>query len=159
MNNLYKALFACAVIGLSACDTGPTGSAGFTLPKGDVERGKEAYIAFGCNSCHDNASVPQATTGDAVTISIPLGGESARVRTYGELVTSVINPSHRIARRRSEDMADGSGKSRMVTYNDVMTVAQLIDLVAFISSSYDLAPHKNTVYPVYWYPETAKKKD
>ena len=48
------------------------------------------------------------------------------------------------------------GESRMVVYNDVMTVTQLIDLVAFVQSSYVLAPYNPSHYPVYWVPETRK---
>jgi hypothetical protein len=45
----------------------------------------------------------------------------------------------------------------MVSYNDVMTVAQLIDLVAFVQSNYELSPYSRTNYPVYWVPEPAQK--
>lgn len=156
MNKVFRAaLLGVAVLTVSACDTGPKGSAGFTLPDGNAEQGKENYIAFHCNACHDNAQVPHA--GEPGT-AVPLGGESARVRTYGELVTSVINPSHRVAMRNSDKMADDSGKSKMATYNDVMTVTQMIDLVAFVQSSYTLSPYQRSVYPVYWQPEKADKK-
>ncbi len=37
MTSVNKMLLAVTVACLSACDTGPTGSAGFTLPEGDVE--------------------------------------------------------------------------------------------------------------------------
>ena len=54
-------------------------------------------------------------------------------------------------------MANASGQSKMISYNDVMTVSQLIDLVAFVQSSYTLTPYKNSTYPVYWIPEPAGK--
>ena len=157
MNNLLKiGILGLAVAGLSACGPNPKSSAGFTLPEGDVDQGKANYIAFACNACHTHADVPQLETADG-SVSIKIGGESARVRTYGELVTSVINPSHRVARRSSERMADESGQSKMVTFNDVMTVTQLVDLVAFLQSSYSLSPYQNTAYPVYWYPKDTEE--
>jgi len=159
MKNMRNVLLASAVVFLSACDTGPKGSAGFTLPDGDVERGKEVFVAMQCNTCHVNKQVPQLEFDGAPAISIVLGGESARVRTYGELVTSIINPSHRISRRSSAEMADESGQSRMINYNSAMTVSELIDLVAFVQSSYELTPYRNTVYPVYWYPDSASEKE
>ena len=155
-------LCVCTVVSmllLSACDTGPKGSVGFTLPDGDVEQGKANYIALKCNSCHVNDQVPQLDTGEPATISVTLGGETTRIKTYGELVTSVINPSHRVSRRHSLDLATPSGSSRMINLNDVMTVTQLIDLVAFVQSSYTLSPFSGSKYPVYWIPEPAKAAD
>ena len=41
------------------------------------------------------------------------------------------------------------GESKMKNYNDVLTVKQLIDLVAFLQSRYELQPYEPTDYPVY----------
>jgi L-cysteine S-thiosulfotransferase len=159
MNTLLKAaVLGISVAGLAACGADPRGGAGFTLPEGDVEQGKANYVAFGCNACHDHAEVPKLDAADTEGISVTIGGESARVRTYGELVTSIINPSHRVARRGSEDVSDEAGNSKMVTFNDFMTVTELIDLVAFVQSSYTLSPYQNSAYPVYWYPTESPKK-
>ena len=38
------------------------------------------------------------------------------------------------------------GKSPMPSFNDVMTVSQLIDLVAFLQGQYELVPYERTVY-------------
>eukprot|EP00036_Acanthoecidae_sp_10tr_P001320 CAMPEP_0182931124 /NCGR_PEP_ID=MMETSP0105_2-20130417/27482_1 /TAXON_ID=81532 ORGANISM="Acanthoeca-like sp., Strain 10tr" /NCGR_SAMPLE_ID=MMETSP0105_2 /ASSEMBLY_ACC=CAM_ASM_000205 /LENGTH=73 /DNA_ID=CAMNT_0025069511 /DNA_START=1 /DNA_END=219 /DNA_ORIENTATION=- len=61
---------------------------------------------------------------------IPLGGSSGRITTYGELVTSVINPSHKLTRRQPVSMTSVDGESRMRNMNNVLTVQELIDLVA-----------------------------
>ena len=153
MNTLLKvAILGISVAGLTACGPDPRGGAGFTLPEGNAEQGKANYVAFGCNACHEHAEVPKLDAADTQGISVTIGGESARVRTYGELVTSIVNPSHRVARRGAQDVAVEAGNSRMVTFNDFMTVTELIDLVAFVQSSYTLSPYKHSVYPVYWYP-------
>ena len=149
-------LLLLGTLSLTGCDTGPKGSVGFTLPDGDVKRGKSNYVTFGCNSCHTTETVSQLEGADA--ISVPLGGETTRIKSYGELVTSIINPSHRVARRKSSDMANPEGESKMVTFNDFMTVTQLIDLVAFVQSNYTLSPYKHSNYPVYWIPEPGQKK-
>ncbi len=160
MINLVKLIvLGIALASLSACGPDPKSAAGFTLPDGDVAQGKASYISLGCNNCHTHSEVPQVGDAEAASVSITLGGESTRVRSYGELVTSVINPSHRVARRSSEEMADESGRSRMASVNDVMTVSQLIDLVAFLQASYTLSPHYNTAYPVYWHPEDQDEDD
>ena len=155
MKIVLRVCVVASVLFLSACDTGPKGSVGFSLPDGDVEQGKANYIALGCNSCHVTDQVPQLDASGPATISVTLGGETTRIKTYGELVTSVINPSHRVSRRQSLDLATQSGDSRMVNLNDVMTVTQLIDLVAFVQSSYTLSPFSGSKYPVYWIPEPA----
>ena len=135
MNMLLKAVvLGLAIAALAACGKDPKSAAGFTLPEGDAEQGKANYIAFGCNACHQHSEVPQLQSPLADQVSIKLGGETARVRTYGELVTSVINPSHRIAKHKP-GAVDASGESTMVTFNDVMTVTQMIDLVAFLQQS------------------------
>ena len=156
MNKVIGLFLATAMLGLAACDTGPKGSLGFSLPDGNAEKGKANYVSFQCHSCHDINQVPQLKEDGSAAVSIPLGGETTRIKSYGELVTSIINPSHKIVRRKSPGMTTELGESRMVVYNDVMTVTQLIDLVAFVQSSYVLAPYNPSHYPVYWMPETPK---
>jgi L-cysteine S-thiosulfotransferase len=154
MGNFPRIVAILGALSLAACDTGPKGSIGFTLPDGDVEQGKANYISFQCNACHVSETVPQLETDGEPAISVKLGGETTRIKSYGELVTSVINPSHRVARRHSGDMADASGQSKMVSFNDVMTITQLVDLVAFVQSNYTLSPYSSSKYPVYWIPES-----
>ena len=68
--------------------------------------------------------------------------QTSRVRTYGELVTSIINPSHRLAPGYDPAYVTTGGESIMTlaNINAVMTVQQLIDVVAFLQSRYDVAP-------------------
>ena len=74
-----------------------------------------------------------------------------RIQTYGELVTSIINPSHRLARGYAvEEIASEEGESEMKNYNDVMTVSELIDLVTFLQSHYSLREYEITRYPLYY---------
>ncbi len=125
-------------------------SAGFTLPAGDAERGKETFVDLGCGYCHTVAGV------DGLRDNIPnpertvvLGGEKPRVYTYGELVTSVINPSHKISQPELSDVVDEDGNSQMVNYNDVMTVTEMTDLVTFLEQHYELEPYNRTHYSPY----------
>src|SRR5215475_2145201 len=84
---------------LAASCVNPRSSAGFRLPEGDVERGKAAFIELKCYTCHTVSGIDLALRGKeyAYLRSVVLGGETRRVRTYGELVTSIINPSHSLA--------------------------------------------------------------
>jgi len=105
-------------------------SRGFSLPEGDTEKGKQAFLELQCHRCH---TVAGEVLPDDVprTIKAPnLGGELYRVKSYGELVTSVINPKHVISK-------DWEGlTSPMPVVNEKMTVQQMIDIVAFLNSRY-----------------------
>ena len=59
-----------------------------------------------------------------------------RVRSYGELVTAVINPSHEIAASYQELGAAADAESPMADHNSTLSVQELIDLVAFLQSTY-----------------------
>lgn len=132
------------------CSPSPKSGKGFTLPEGEVEAGKNAFVALQCNACHTVSGVEQvAGEGNKADMSVALGGEVARIATYGELVTSIINPSHRLAPGyQIEDLAT-DGESKMRNYNDVLTVKQLCDLVAFLQSKYELRKYEPTYYPDY----------
>lgn len=132
---------------LSACDTGVQSPRGFSLPVGDAAAGKEVFIEFGCLSCHTLKGVEVPDMEKNPTISVALGGEVTRIKTYAELVTSVINPSHKIARNYPRSMVqEEGGESKMVIYNDIMTVTQLTDLVTFLQPHYTLREYQPTTY-------------
>jgi hypothetical protein len=132
-------VFASALV---ACDSGPRSPAGFRLPQGDVKQGKAVFLEMECYRCHWVAGVgdlPSPTVDPPV--SVVLGGRVFEVRTDGYLVTSIINPSHRLTRKfRGPALTTESGESRMLDYNEVMTVHQLTDLVAFLQSTYQHMP-------------------
>jgi sulfur-oxidizing protein SoxX len=117
------------------CESDPKSARGFRLPDGDAERGKAAFVELQCNSCHtvDGMNLPRPET---PPMSVTLGGEVRKVRTYGELVTSIINPSHTFAEGYPPEYVEDEGKSRMEDYNQIMTVSQMVDLVAFLQSRY-----------------------
>lgn len=121
-----------------ATDWGP----GYHLPQGDPERGRAAFAALSCGGCHALAGEPQT---DAQALWT-LGGQTVRVKTYGDLVTSIVNPSHRIARGYggplvlSPDERDEESPMAYARINEVMTVQQLVDIVAFLQDEYELVP-------------------
>jgi L-cysteine S-thiosulfotransferase len=93
-------------------------------------------VALKCNTCHRVNGVDLPPPVATAPTNIVLGGPVVRVQTYGELVTSVINPSHGLAPGfDSEQIKDGK-LSPMPDFNDTMTVRQMIDLVAFLQSRY-----------------------
>ncbi|MGD2131576.1 MAG: hypothetical protein PVI23_02220 [Maricaulaceae bacterium] len=149
---LLAAAFAPAVI---ACtDVGPTSGFGFKLPDGDPELGRTVFANYFCHDCHEVSNDPEirAEFGEEpYYMTVVLGGETSRIQTYGELVTSIINPSHRIS-DRWEPMPGESRQSPMRNYNDLLTVRELIDLVAYVQGTYELMEPPETEYTRYNYP-------
>ena len=150
-----KPLFAYLVLSLfmlSACDGGLKSGRGFTLPDGEADRGRAMFVELECNACHAIGDVEQLATGsEEDRISVKLGGKVGSIQTYGQLVTSIINPSHRLVLRYpANQVSTENRESLMRVYNDVMTVSQLIDLVAFLQSNYELRPYERTRYRLYY---------
>jgi len=139
---MYKHLGAVSVIvlvmGSGGCEDQ---SRGFALPAGDVDRGKAAFVELGCAACHavqgEFKKLDAAQGGDEV-IEVHLGGPVSKVKTYGDLVTSIINPSHRLSRGKNADTMNEDGTSKMPYYNDVMTVQQLVDITTFLQGTYQI---------------------
>jgi mono/diheme cytochrome c family protein len=124
----------------------------FTLPSGDAERGQAAFLKFRCYDCHRVHGVDLPPGEEPDQVMVDLGGEVERLRKYGDLVTAIVNPSHRLAKGYDASLVANGGKSRMTVYNDVMTVSQLADIVAFLQSHYELRPYEPTPYPDYYGP-------
>jgi len=115
---------------------------GFALPKGDYERGKNAFVKLRCNECHSVADVKWL--GNPEELYFQLGGTITKKKTYGELVSSVINPSHKIAKQfYGHQTSHPEGSSKMTIYNEVMTVQELVDMVTFLQSEYKIEPPRD----------------
>jgi mono/diheme cytochrome c family protein len=127
---------------------GPKSGAGLRLPDGDVERGKVAFLELKCNTCHTVAKteMPAPSRDYAYVRVVVLGGEVRQVKTYGALVTSIINPSHSLAPGYPKELITKDNQSAMANFNDTMTVRQLIDLVAFLQSRYEFVPPEPATY-------------
>ena len=82
-------------------------------------------------------------------IYVQLGGEVTRVKTYGDLVTSIVNPSHKLSRGPDPRHVTPEGESKMPRYNEVMTVQQLIDITAYLAGTYSVWSPEYPVVPQY----------
>jgi sulfur-oxidizing protein SoxX len=60
------------------------------------------------------------------------------VKTYADLVTSIINPSHKLSRGFDNNTVTTEGESQMRSYNEYMTVEELTDIVTFLESKYEI---------------------
>jgi sulfur-oxidizing protein SoxX len=117
-------------------------SFGFPVEEGNIEAGRQAFIDHGCHRCHSVAGVSLPVFPGAASPLLELGGPTSQVKAYSELVTSIINPSHRISERYREGLRQpvvGPLETQMpMAHIETMTVRQLIDLVAFLDSRYVL---------------------
>ena len=132
-NYLLVFLLLCGGLFLFSCNEQ---ARGFAFPDGDIEEGKATFKRLGCNECHSISKIEWMGGSDSLNIN--LGGEVTTLKTYGDLVTSVINPSHKIAGRYKHEFTTEEGLSKMKNYNEVMTVQELIDLVTFLQSEYEV---------------------
>jgi hypothetical protein len=140
-------LFAVGILGVALAGCYPPKSGkGLHLPEGNIEKGKAAFLALKCHECHRVDGVEFPTPVSTVATNIVLGGKVTRIQTYGELVTSVINPSHGLAEGFDETQGRGAKLSPMPDFNDTMTVSQMIDLIAFLQSRYEVVRPETSKY-------------
>ena len=142
------ALWALSLFALAGCEPGPRSEKGFRLPDGDAAQGTETFLALKCNACHrvHGVDLPPPPEG---TEPVVLGGGVPRIKTYGELVTMIINPSHSLAGGHLKGKIARNGMSKMPVYNDTMTVTQLSNLVAFLQARYEIKRDDDLYYPYF----------
>jgi hypothetical protein len=151
MKTLIVGILSFVIITIISCDTGPDSPRGFSLPQGDIAKGKAVFLKYECLSCHVLEGVQQPDIKQTDNISIHIGRKSTKVKTYAELVTAIINPSHSFSSGYALELIQKDGKSLMKNFNDVMTVGELIDLVVFLQPRYELVPYPPTRYQYYGY--------
>jgi hypothetical protein len=130
---------ALVVVFLAAGACGGRKSAiGLRLPDGSPAAGRQAFVDLKCNSCHRVAGVALPDPVADPIVPVTLGGAWPYERTDGELLTAIVNPSHTIAAGFPPELLTAGTRSRMSEYGDVMTVKQLIDIVAFLHTRYEV---------------------
>ena len=101
----------------------------FTLPQGDPSKGREVFTKYACFACHRVAGEELPDPGAAA-----VGPELTQMGAMHPLeffAESVMNPDAVILadRFRAKD-----GRSMMRSFNNLMTVQELIDLSAYLAS-------------------------
>jgi sulfur-oxidizing protein SoxX len=135
-----------SVVALIGCQTG------FSLPNGDEAMGKAAFVKYRCADCHTIVGMDDLRQGLEPFMTLPLGGRTEQLKTYEELVTSIINPSHVISPNLAGKDVSVGGRSKMPNYNQAMSVNELIDLVTFLEGQYELDPYWESDYEDFDYP-------
>jgi sulfur-oxidizing protein SoxX len=135
----WAALAAAATLG-TACVAMHKSSAGFHLPDGDPRTGRQVFADMRCHACHQ---VPGEEFPPPVAdppVNVALGGVVPYPRADGELMTAIVDPSHRIVTRDLRHRVRDERLSRMGDLRDHMTVAEMVDLVAYLHSLYHVQP-------------------
>lgn len=149
--NILAACTAAVLAMLTGCDATPVGHGDMNLPAGDAAQGRELFISLGCADCHNVVGAELPDVVDAGQPRVLLGSTAGRSMTYGRLVTSVVNPSHKLTRRYKAEDVSVDGESLMRSYNDVITITELTHLVAFLQAHYEAAQRPGYKYRVYDY--------
>ena len=145
------ALLASIVL-LQGCEQEPVNSpALFRLPTGDPVAGRKAFVDLRCYICHEVQGIEQKFEGTPAA-HVELGGKVTRVKSYAELVTAIINPTHKVAPDQPPKGSTPGDASLMsiAGLNDVMTVTQLVDLVAFLQPQYKVEIPKYDPYAYHY---------
>lgn len=100
----------------------------FAFPAGDPVKGRKAFVDFECFSCHQvkGEKFPPGKKGDVGPELTGMGGR----HPTDYFLESVVNPNAVIV--EGPGFIGPDGLSKMPDYRDSMTVAQLIDLVAYL---------------------------
>ena len=160
MRTLSVTLLAlCALICLAACTQDDRRQGNIYLPEGDAAKGEIHFVSLGCVACHSvvGADLPEPV--EAGPVRVRLGSRTGRALSYGEIVTSIVNPSHRLSARYRKDTVSRNGKSIMMSFNDVLTVTQLTDIAAYLQAHYEEAWRPGYQYPVYSYDDDSAAAD
>lgn len=133
-------ILAAVAMSISGCAYAPI--FGFPVEAGDPAAGRQAFIDHMCHACHSIADERLPPLAGADTPILELGGDTVYIKNYADLMTSIINPDHSISERyRDQLRLQGIVPAETPMpepHVDTMTVRQLIDLVAFLDSKYQL---------------------
>lgn len=124
---------------LSACTGDAKPVKGFVLPPGDIAQGEQVFVDFNCHGCHTIPGLEFPATDFEPPFMLEIGGEVYRVRNYGELMTSIVNPDHIISQKYVAMLKKANREavmSPMPYFGEDMTVAELIDVVEFLHAQY-----------------------
>ena len=143
-------LLVGSLVALGGCDPDARMSEhGFRLPDGDAQAGRDAFVYMQCTQCHSVEGEEFEEIPGMDPPYVELGGTTTQVKTYGQIVTAIINPSHQLARGYADEVVSEEGESNMYNYNRHMTVQELVDLVMYLQPTYDVIvpKHRYRVYP------------
>lgn len=112
----------------------------FAMPAGDHHAGRQVFIDFECFKCHEVAGedfpAPKAEQGDVGSSLSGMGAMHPADYFAEVMIDPNASVSWRVKRHKAQTKGylGPDGTSKMPSYNDTMTIQQLIDLVAYLKS-------------------------
>ncbi|HXI02962.1 MAG TPA: c-type cytochrome [Candidatus Saccharimonadales bacterium] len=119
-------LAVLALLGACAQISNPPGENGTAMlywPDGNAAAGKQAFVDLKCYQCHRVESVPDLAALNHEPLGPALDSVTAK-RERMDILVQIVAPG----------TAPDIQESHMGNFDDVMTVSQLTDLVAFVES-------------------------
>ncbi|HEU4371432.1 MAG TPA: c-type cytochrome [Methylomirabilota bacterium] len=103
----------------------------FTWPKGDPGRGRTIFAKLECHTCHEvkGEKFRAPSDKDKVGPELSMMGPLHEAEYFAE---AIINPNAVIEKGKGYQAPDGT--SKMPSFNDSLSVQELIDLVAYLSA-------------------------
>ena len=114
---------------------GPPQGWKFTFPQGDPGEGRKVFVELECYKCHEvkGEAFPQVAETDKGVG--PELSQMAGMHPAEYLAESIINANAVVEEEdREKGYLGEDGRSKMPDYNDVLTVKQVADLVAYLNS-------------------------
>lgn len=101
----------------------------FRWPTGDPARGREVFVKLECYSCHEvrGANFPAPSDEGKIGPELSAMGPLHEPEYFAE---AIISPNALVEKGKGYEAPDGS--SKMPSYNDAVTVQEVVDLVAFL---------------------------
>jgi mono/diheme cytochrome c family protein len=107
----------------------------FTLPAGDAAEGRKLFIEAECHKCHEilGEKFPEIVK-DKGDVGPELS-QMAGLHPAEFFFESIVNPNAVIdLDAKEKDFVGADGKSKMPDYNETLTMRQLVDLTAYLTS-------------------------
>lgn len=107
----------------------------FTLPQGDATEGRRLFVEAECYKCHEvkGEKFPGVAAGEKGVG--PELSQMAGMHPPEFFAESIINPNTAIdSKAKALGYIGDDGKSKMPDYSNILTIKQVVDLVAYIDS-------------------------
>ena len=127
MRAIIYSVLLCGVLAASQESYRPRPS---YLAMGDARSGRQAYLVLKCNTCHTVAGEPIGAK--PPRLSGPQLGKSLALESPEQIADSIAAPGHNISKKRGP--WEQKPISSMGDYTRIMTVRQLMDLIAYLRS-------------------------
>ncbi len=113
----------------------------FYWPAGDASSGRETFIEYGCASCHRVASDRSLPGPVADRLAPEL--DFSPGTSQSEIAQAILSPSHTIAEGFGEGTPEDMQKSPMTGLSDRLTIAELGDILAYLTKNGEAGESEN----------------